>query len=84
MEVVVHHAISVDFTVFALFFILEAIFDAFHVEVFGAIVLQIKFAIMTSPVKVNVRGRWAELDGTIDTHAGELKQRGDQRVLKKK
>jgi hypothetical protein len=39
-----------------LVFILEAIIDAFHIEVFGIVILQIEFAIMAPPVEVDVGG----------------------------
>ena len=78
MKVIIHHAVGMDFTIITLFFVFKTVVDAFHVEVFGAVVLQIKFAVMTPPVEVNICGLKTELVGSIDAHAEGVKQSGGQ------
>ena len=74
MEMIVHHAISVNVAILTLFFILQTIVDAFHVEVFKVGVFQIVFAIMAPPVKVHICCFWPELERSFYPHGETVKQ----------
>jgi hypothetical protein len=71
---IVHHTVGVDMAVLPLFFVLKAIVDTFHVEVFDVGVLEVELAIMAPPVEVDIRSFRPELEGTLDSHGVGVKQ----------